>query len=105
MSEKQAKSAPGTVPPGATPPKRAPRKGTKGAFVKGLSAELEERMRAFIDAEGIDHDLTGAERRRLRGARVRNYGYIDKASETKFPMTLLARTHVYAGESRCGRVA
>jgi hypothetical protein len=62
--------------------KKPPREDTLDACIRSLSAELEQKLQTFLLAAGEDANLTGAERRRLRSAGVRNYGFIDVAFDT-----------------------
>ena len=62
--------------------KKPPREDTLDACIRSLSAELEQKLETFLLAAGEDANLTGAERRRLRSAGVRNYGFIDVAFDT-----------------------
>ena len=57
--------------------KKPPREDTLERCIRSLSAELEQKLQTFLLAAGEDANLTGAERRRLRSAGVRNYGFID----------------------------
>ncbi|MDR2729506.1 MAG: hypothetical protein LBB81_01240 [Treponema sp.] len=51
----------------------------KDLITRQLIAKLEQLMHDFMDDQGIGANLTGSDRRRLVGAGVRNYGFIDKA--------------------------
>ena len=62
--------------------KKPPREDTLDACIRSLSTELEQKLQTFLLAAGEDANLTGAERRRLRSAGVRNYGFIDVAFDT-----------------------
>jgi hypothetical protein len=43
--------------------------------------DVEKLMNDFIRVENVDSNMTGAQRRRLIGAGVRNWGFIDKAHD------------------------
>jgi len=62
--------------------KKPPKGDALDACIRSLSAELEQKLQTFLAAAGEDANLTGVERRRLRSARVRNYGFIDAAFDT-----------------------
>jgi hypothetical protein len=62
--------------------KKPPREDTLERCIRSLSTELEQKLQTFLLAAGEDANLTGAERRRLRSAGVRNYGFIDVAFDT-----------------------
>jgi hypothetical protein len=53
--------------------------GAKDAAVRALTAELESMIRTFIETQGIKSGLTGAERRRLVGAGIKNYDFIARS--------------------------
>jgi len=42
---------------------------------------IEDTMEHFVALENVENNMTGAERRRLIGAGVRNWGFIDKAHD------------------------
>lgn len=48
-------------------------------YIEGLVDDIMEMTDGFKVFENIDSSLTGTERRRLFGAGVRNYGFMDKA--------------------------
>ena len=47
--------------------------------VANFTAQLDALMNRFIEEEHVDTSLTGTERRRLFGAGVRNFGFIEKS--------------------------
>jgi hypothetical protein len=52
----------------------------KDLITRQLIAKLDELMADFMDENRIGANLTGTDRRRLIGAGVRNYGFIDKSA-------------------------
>jgi hypothetical protein len=52
----------------------------KNANVQETIKDISYLWQWFLDTEGIGGSLTGADRRRLVGAGVRNNSFIDKAA-------------------------
>jgi hypothetical protein len=75
MSKQKAKPGTKTV---KSVPKKAAKPDERLTIVHAISVYIEEKMNQFIAAEDLETTLSPAERRRLIGAGVKNYGLIDK---------------------------
>jgi hypothetical protein len=77
MNEEQEKRE--YMAPTGNESKEAKAAETKDLYTRRLIERLDELMADFMEENRIGANLTGTDRRRLIGAGVRNYGFIDKA--------------------------
>jgi len=76
---KTAKAAPKTAKAAPKTAKAAKGGGERAANVPLITANVGDNYERFIVEEDMATELTAAERRRLIGTGVRNYGFIEKA--------------------------